>query len=90
MKHDYFLSLENVEDNTEVDINEVLDQLAFNSDGLIPVITQDVWVKKFREHELANPTLALSHGYTLKIPDAGRQDSKYPFIHWISKVLLPM
>lgn len=42
MKHDYFLKLENLPDQTELNLDEVVEQLAFNDKGLIPVITQDV------------------------------------------------
>ena len=41
MKRDYFEKLEQVPVNTSLNINAVLDQLAFNEKGLIPVITQD-------------------------------------------------
>lgn len=35
-------------------------------DALVPVITQDVWVKKFCEHSLANPTVAYCMDELLK------------------------
>ena len=45
MKHEYFQKLEHVEHNTAIDIAEIIDQLAFDSRGLIPVITQDATSK---------------------------------------------
>ncbi len=41
MKHSYFEKLEQVSDLTSFGLSEVVDQLAFNEQGLIPVITQD-------------------------------------------------
>lgn len=41
MKREYFEKLEHAPDNTSLDISEVIMQLAFNEQGLIPVITQD-------------------------------------------------
>ncbi len=41
MKYAYFEKLEHVCDSTAFKIAEVIDQLAFNDQGLIPVITQD-------------------------------------------------
>ena len=49
-------------------------------DALVPVITQDVWVKKFCEHSLANPTVALLYGWTLKIPETDRILDTHSFI----------
>jgi len=46
MKRSYFFNLENCEDSTEIDLNEVTEQLAFDSRGLLPVITQDVTSKE--------------------------------------------
>ena len=46
MKRVYFEKLEQVLDNTSFNITEVIDQLAFNEQGLIPVITQDATSKK--------------------------------------------
>ncbi len=41
MKHVYFEKLEQCSDKTAINLNEIIDQLAFNEQGLIPVITQD-------------------------------------------------
>lgn len=41
MKHDYFLRLEPLPNSSSIPLPEVLEQLAFNDKGLIPVITQD-------------------------------------------------
>ena len=41
MKRAYFQKLESLPDQTTLNINEVIDHLAFNEDGLLPVITQD-------------------------------------------------
>lgn len=41
MKNDFFLSIENNPDQSAVPLKPALDHLAFNEDGLIPVITQD-------------------------------------------------
>jgi len=41
MKHNYFQMLEQCCDNTQFELAEVIDQLVFNEQGLIPVITQD-------------------------------------------------
>jgi len=41
MKPNYFQTLEACRDNTQLELAEVVDQLAFNDQGLIPVITQD-------------------------------------------------
>jgi phosphoribosyl-AMP cyclohydrolase len=41
MQNAYFLSLENMADGTNVPFDHVLNNLAFNEQGLIPVITQD-------------------------------------------------
>ncbi len=46
MKHVYFENLEHVCDSTAFKIIEVINQLAFNDQGLIPVITQDVTSKE--------------------------------------------
>ena len=46
MKHNYFQMLEQYRDNTQLELTEVIDQLAFNEQGLIPVITQDADEKK--------------------------------------------
>ena len=48
MQRDYFQKLENLSDKTSIDLNEVIDQLAFNEDGLIPVIAQDATSKDIR------------------------------------------
>lgn len=41
MKHIYFETLENSPDNTSFKLADIVNQLAFNEQGLIPVITQD-------------------------------------------------
>ena len=41
MEREYFKELENLAKDTRLDLCGVVDQLAFNEQGLIPVITQD-------------------------------------------------
>lgn len=41
MKRNYFQTLEQYSDSTQLELAEVVDQLSFNEQGLIPVITQD-------------------------------------------------
>lgn len=41
MKHDYFIALEQKSNNSLLALPKVIEQLAFNEQGLIPVITQD-------------------------------------------------
>jgi len=41
MKNNYFQTLEQYSDSTQLELDEVVDQLVFNEQGLIPVITQD-------------------------------------------------
>jgi phosphoribosyl-AMP cyclohydrolase len=41
MKRDYFLSLETLPSGHSLDLSKFVERLAFNDDGLIPVITQD-------------------------------------------------
>ncbi|MEO9945255.1 phosphoribosyl-AMP cyclohydrolase [Paraglaciecola sp.] len=41
MKHEFFQARENLSDKTILNLSEVVDNLAFNEQGLIPVITQD-------------------------------------------------
>ncbi|AFT67187.1 MULTISPECIES: phosphoribosyl-AMP cyclohydrolase [Cycloclasticus] len=41
MKRDYFITLEQKSNNSLLALPEVIEQLAFNEQGLIPVITQD-------------------------------------------------
>lgn len=41
MKNSYFQSKEKLVDGTTLDLDEVVSNLAFNENGLIPVITQD-------------------------------------------------
>lgn len=41
MKHRFFEKLENMPHNTSFSLNSIVDQLAFNEQGLIPAITQD-------------------------------------------------
>ncbi len=45
MKRLYFEKLEQAPDNTSINIDDVIDQLAFSDQGLIPVITQDATSK---------------------------------------------
>jgi len=46
MKHQYFINLEQAVDGSRYDLSEILQQLAFNDKGLIPVITQDAATKE--------------------------------------------
>jgi phosphoribosyl-AMP cyclohydrolase len=41
MKRDYFIALEQLKNNSSLALNEIIEQLAFNEQGLIPIITQD-------------------------------------------------
>jgi|OM-RGC.v1.025682881 phosphoribosyl-AMP cyclohydrolase len=41
LKRDYFITLEQKSNNSLLALPEVIEQLAFNEQGLIPVITQD-------------------------------------------------
>jgi len=50
MKHNYFQLLEQFRDKTSLELAEVVDQLAFNEQGLIPVVTQDADSKKVLMH----------------------------------------
>ena len=45
MERDYFLALEKLGNNSSLGLNEVIEQLAFNDQGLIPVIAQDAKTK---------------------------------------------
>ena len=45
MKRDYFIALEQLENNSSLALPEVIEQLAFSEQGLIPVITQDAETK---------------------------------------------
>lgn len=45
MKRAYFQDIENSPNNLTIPLPEVLDQLAFDDKGLIPVITQDLETK---------------------------------------------
>lgn len=45
MKRDYFIALEQLGNNSPLALPEVIEQLAFNGQGLIPVITQDAKTK---------------------------------------------
>ena len=45
MERKYFLALEKLKNNSSLVLNEVIEQLAFNEQGLIPVITQDAETK---------------------------------------------
>jgi len=46
MERTYFQQLEHCTDSTELELNDVIQQLAFDSHGLIPVITQDATTKE--------------------------------------------
>ena len=46
MKREYFHKLENNAEHTELELDEVLGQLGFDSRGLLPVITQDATSKE--------------------------------------------
>ena len=41
MQREFFQAIEPLSDQTEIALDEVIKHLAFNQDGLIPVITQD-------------------------------------------------
>ena len=45
MEREYFLALEKLKNNSSLALNEVIEQLAFNEQGLIPVITRDAKTK---------------------------------------------
>lgn len=45
MNRQYFQSIEPLPDKTELNLHEIISELAFNKDGLLPVITQDVETK---------------------------------------------
>ena len=45
MIRSYFQNLEQLDPKVALKLNEIIDQLAFNGDGLIPVITQDATSK---------------------------------------------
>ena len=45
MINPYFVSIENKPDQSTVDLHSIFNNLAFNTDGLIPVITQDAQTK---------------------------------------------
>ena len=45
MEREYFLALEKLKNNSSLALNEVIEQLAFNEQGFIPVITQDAKTK---------------------------------------------
>ncbi|WP_370980887.1 phosphoribosyl-AMP cyclohydrolase [Agaribacterium sp. ZY112] len=46
MKRDFFIKIENKEHDTSFDLDKIVEQLAFNEQGLIPVITQDAITKE--------------------------------------------
>lgn len=45
MKRSYFIALEQRDNNVPLPLSDVIDQLTFNEQGLIPVITQDATSK---------------------------------------------
>lgn len=46
MKHAYFENLEDCSDSTEIELNEVIRELAYDARGLLPVIAQDATSKE--------------------------------------------
>ena len=46
VKHSYFQTIEGLSDQESVSLSEVIDELMFNNQGLIPVIAQDVDTKE--------------------------------------------
>ena len=46
MKNEYFLNLEQLSQGAQLDSSELLDNLAFNENGLMPVITQEASSKE--------------------------------------------
>lgn len=63
MKRDYFIALEQYKNNSSLALSEVIEQLAFNEQGLIPVITQDANTKTmlmfaWMNKEALNQTIA--------------------------------
>lgn len=46
MKHTYFKNLEKMPDGSTLELAEIIEQLAFNEQGLIPAITQDAKSKE--------------------------------------------
>lgn len=46
MKHRYFLELENWSSSSELELADVINELAFDSRGLLPVITQEAKTKE--------------------------------------------
>ena len=46
MKNDYFQPIESLSSGDSLPLDEVIEQLAFNDQGLIPVITQDASSKE--------------------------------------------
>jgi len=66
MIHKYFKNIELEKNNTILNLDTVVDQLAFNDQGLIPVITQDVKTKDilmfaWMSREALEKTLATKH-----------------------------
>ena len=46
MQNNYFIALETLSSGQRIPLNEVVEKLAFNDQGLIPVITQDALSKQ--------------------------------------------
>lgn len=46
MQREYFQQLENFPDKTSIKLSDIIEQLTFNEQGLIPVIAQDATSKK--------------------------------------------
>lgn len=69
MEREYFLALEKLKNNSSLALNEVIEQLGFNEQGLIPVITQDAKTKTmlmfaWMNMEAFNKTLTQFHRTT--------------------------
>lgn len=60
MYNEFFHDLEHLPDQSQIDLGKVLDQLYFNDDGLIPVITQDAHTKDILMFAWMNKT-SLQH-----------------------------
>lgn len=66
MKHLYFEALEQISGGTTLELDDVINQLAFNENGLIPVITQDfnskeVLMMAWMNKQSISETLSVGH-----------------------------